>query len=470
LRDYGFASPTDPAFLARMLSRLPLTVLFLLTSALAFAKGSLVSGPMLGYATHREVLIWVETKEARTVTLDYWLASKPETAKKITKTRLRASPAGTQPLKFVLPLLEPGASYEYSLTIDGEKMSRPYPLAFHTRTQWEWRTPPPDFKFIFGTCAYLNDPPYDRPGKPYGAGTEIFGHMADSGADFMLWGGDNWYLRDADLSSESGIWYRYSHDRATPELQKLYAAMPHYATWDDHDYGSNDANKSFELKDVTLAAFKAYWGNASWGEADNPGVYSKFFWGDAAFFLMDDRWYRDDDLLDESKNPNKTQWGSRQTDWLKEGLIHAQKEPFAKFKFILTGGQVITDFGGESETFAYYTQEREDLLKFIVDQKITGVVFLTGDVHFTELAKKKIGATQWVYELTSSPMSSGANTKAITERKSDPHRVEGTFLADQNYCTLALGGPKDARTITIACFDKTGAKRWERTIAEGELK
>jgi alkaline phosphatase D len=456
----------------RMNSRFILSGVFLLTAAFALAKGSLVSGPMLGYQTHREVLVWVETKDARTVTLDYWLAGKPETAKKITKTRPRAYPSGTQPMKFVLPLLEQASSYEYSLTIDGEKVARPYPLAFKTRTQWEWRAPPPELKFIYGSCAYLNDAPYDRPGTPYGKGTEIFGHMADSGADFMIWGGDNWYLRDADYSSESGIWYRYSHDRATPELQKLYAVMHHYATWDDHDYGSNDSNKSFELKDVSLRAFTTYWGNASWGEADNPGVYGKFFWGDAAFFLMDNRWYRDDDLIDErfTPGPMKTQYGARQRDWLKQGLVHAQKENHAKFKFIVTGGQFITDFGGESETFAYYTHEREDLLKFIVDQKITGVIFLTGDVHFTELAKKKIGATQWVYELTSSPFSSGVNAHALTERKTDPHRVDGTQVVDQNYCTVTISGPETARTLTLACFDRVGVKRWERTIAESELK
>ena len=447
-------------------------VLSLVPAGAAFAKGVLVSGPMLGYLAYREALIWVETKDAGRVTLDYWLAGQPEKAKKITHEQPPTSPAGTQPMKFVLPLLDVGANYEYTVAIDGKKIVRPYPLTFRTRSQWEWRTFPPDFKFIFGSCAYLNDTPYDRPGKPYGAGTEIFPHMADSGADFMIWGGDNWYLREADYSSESGIWYRYSHDRATPGLQKLYAVMHHYATWDDHDYGSNDSNKSFELKDVSLAAFKAYWGNASWGEADNPGVYGKFFWADAAFFLMDNRWYRDDDLLDEkfAPGPIKTQYGARQRDWLKQSLVHAQKEPQAKFKFIVTCGQMLTDFGGASETFAYYTREREELLQFIADQKITGVVFLTGDVHFTELARKKIGATQWVYELTSSPFSSGVSNLGNTERQTDPHRVDGTLVVDQNYCTLALSGPKEARVLTIACFDKTGVKRWERTIAEAELK
>jgi alkaline phosphatase D len=454
-----------------MKPRLLRSALFLVLAALTHARGTLVSGPMLGYQAHREVLIWVETKGAKTVALEYQLAGQPDTALRITKSQLRSTPAGVQPVKFVLPLLEAGRAYEYSLTIDGQKRTFPYPLTFRTQTQWEWRAPPPDFKFIFGSCAYLNEPGFDRPGKPYGQGTAIFKSMAASGADFMIWGGDNWYLREADFSSESGIWYRYSHDRATPELQPLYAAMPHYATWDDHDYGSNDANKSFGFKDVTLAAFKAYWGNATWGESDNPGVYGKFFWGDAAFFLMDNRWYRDDDHLDaKAAAAMKTQYGARQRDWLKQSLLAAQTLRHFKWKFIVTGGQVITDFGGWSETFAYYPDERADLLKFITEHKITGVVILSGDVHFSELARKKLTDTQWIYELTSSPFSAGPSTGAVKERAADEHRVAGTQVVENNYCVLALRGPKDARVLTIACHDKAGAKLWERTIPESDLK
>ncbi len=224
-----------PSF--RFVTCLVFSVLGLLSSARA---GTLVSGPMLGYQAHREVFIWVETKDARKVTLDYWLAGKPETKKNIVKDRLRETPAGGQISHFRPGLLEPGACYEYSLSIDGEKASFPYPLVFKTRTLWEWRTPPPDFKFIFGTCAYLNEPAYDRPGPGYGKTLETFKLMGDSGADFMVWGGDNWYYREVDYSSVSGLWYRAQRDRATPELQKLFAVMPHYATWDDHDYGSID--------------------------------------------------------------------------------------------------------------------------------------------------------------------------------------------------------------------------------------
>jgi alkaline phosphatase D len=174
------------------------------------------------------------------------------------------------------------------------------------------RGPPPDFRFIYGTCAYINEPMYDRPGTPFGKTMETFRLMGESGADFMLWGGDNWYYREADYDSISGLWYRAQRTRAQPELRRLFASMPHYATWDDHDYGSNDANQSYELKDETLRIFRTYWGNPSYGEKDQPGVYTKFTWGDAAFFLMDNRWSRDDDHLEATaiKRP-KTQYGNR---------------------------------------------------------------------------------------------------------------------------------------------------------------
>jgi alkaline phosphatase D len=456
------------------------------------STGKIIAGPMLGYRTHREVLIWVETRDATEVSLTYQLAdsaaatgltpvgssaeSSGTTATPITLTHVSpaASPAGTQPQKFILPLLEMGRRYTYSISIDGVVQSFPYPLAFQTTDLWEWRKPAPDFSFIFGSCAYLNDPAYDRPGKPYGQGTAIFNHMAESGADFCLWGGDNLYLREADYSSESGIWYRYSKDRSNPDLQKLYAVMHHYATWDDHDYGNDNANQSFEFKDITLAAFKAYWGNPTFGESSNPGVYGKFLWSDASFFLMDDRTYRDETTLDQDKVPRKTAWGDRQFTWLKQSLLNAQGKKSQRFKFIITGGQVIQSVikTARSETHELYRREREELIDFIRENKITGVVFLTGDVHHTALYRRPLdeAGTQFIYELTSSPLSSSSWAAATSEKATDPAVIAGTIVGTQNYCVLSIKGAKESRVIVIRCYDKANVFQWEQTIPASALE
>ncbi len=459
--------------------------LLALAPTFAQAAASLVSGPMLGYRAHREVLVWLETRDAAEVSLTYQLvpdASLPGIAGDaatyapvtITHRAPAATPIGTQPQKFVLPLLEMGRRYTYSISIDGKPLSFPYSLSFQTTDQWEWRKAPPEFSFIFGSCAYLNDPAYDRPGKPYGQGTEIFRHMADSGADFCLWGGDNLYLREADYSSRSGIWYRYSHDRATPDMQKLWAVMHHYATWDDHDYGPDNSNESFEFKDVTLDAFKTYWGNPSYGEPDNPGVYGKFTWGDAIFLLMDDRYHRDDTTLDQDKNPRKTAWGERQTTWLKQSLLHAKALKNYRFKFIVTGGQVIQTAvkTTRSETHELYRREREELIDFITANQISGVVFLTGDVHHTALYRRPINeaGTQFIYELTSSPFSSSSWAAATSEKAKDPYVVPGTIVGTQNYSVIRATGPKEARALVVRCYDKANAFQWEETIPAAALE
>jgi len=443
---------------------------FLLALGKAEAKGVLVSGPMLGYRAHREALIWLETRNAASISIDYRIVGQPKTALRKTIVQPPETPAGVQPVKFVLPLLEMGQRYEYFLTVDGQSLSFPYPLAFETSQQWEWRTPAPDFSFLFGTCAYQNEAPYDRPGEPYGGSREIFQAMARTSANFMVWGGDNVYLREADYSSESGIWYRYSHDRAVPEIQRLFASMNHYATWDDHDFGSDNSNRSFEFKGSTTAAFKLYWGNATWGEPDNPGIYGKFFWSDAAFVLMDNRTHRDDTNFDQNLRPEKTQYGPRQVDWLKQSLLHLEQLGHYPFKFIVTGGQFLAGFGGSSETHEYFQREREEILRFIADHKIGGVIFLTGDVHFTELARRKIGDRQTIYELTSSPLTSGPFASSPRIRANDPQRVEGTLVNERNFAQLSVSGHKGSRRLAIRCIDAAGVTRWERSIEESELK
>lgn len=440
-----------------------------LLATFACAAGSLVSGPMLGYRAHREVFLWVETKDAAKVTLDYWETGQPGTKRTLEETSLRSTPAGGQISHFRPGLLTPGASYDYTLSIDGVAQSFPYPTKFQAQALWEWRTPPPDFKFVTGSCAYINDPAYDRPGEGYGKTVNTFTLMGDSGADFMVWLGDNWYYREPDYDSISGLWYRAQHDRAIPEMRKLLASMHHYAVWDDHDYGPNDSNRSYEYKDETLAIFRAYWGNHGYGERDNPGVYHKFYWGDAAFFLMDNHYYRDGASLNQDTNPQKSQWGRRQLEWLKQSLLQAKELGHFKFLFIGTGNQMLqTEPRGEPHEL--YRREREELLQFIREYNLTGVVFLTGDVHHSGLYRRKLDPTgPWIYEITSSPFSSGSWAVEKSDKTKDPYVLKDTLVGDQNFVTVAVTGQDAERALLITCIDKQGATRFTHTVKATDL-
>ena len=131
--------------------------------------GEIVAGPMLGYRAHREVFLWLETKDAHKVTLQYWVRGEsPDTAQTLTHRDVAPHPAGGQIHHFVPGLLQMGTTYDYTLSIDGELQSLAAPAEFTTQDLWEWRKPPPDFSFLVGSCAYVNDPAYDRPGEGYG--------------------------------------------------------------------------------------------------------------------------------------------------------------------------------------------------------------------------------------------------------------------------------------------------------------
>jgi alkaline phosphatase D len=427
----------------------------------------IISGPMLGYAEHREVLIWVQVSCAKTVTLVYTPLNVYVRGGRITRHILDPNCSNGSVVKFIPQNLEPGCVYKYYLLIDDKPIALARDLFFKTKALWEWRGPAPDFSFIVASCNYVNDSAYDRPGKPYGQGTDIFLRMAEKPTDFMLWLGDNVYLREADYSSESGIKYRYAHTRADKNLQPLLGSRNHYAIWDDHDFGDNNSGKGFGLKETSRKCFTDYWGNKQYGENDE-GVYSAFSYADADFILLDNRWWRDESDLDETLHPNKTQLGLKQIEWLFYQLSHSR----STFKFICVGGQFLND-NTDKESFNQYKAERKKVLDYIVQNKISGVIFLTGDRHHTELLSYNKSENDLGYallELTSSAISSRPGNIKETNEANNPMRISGTLVAENNYCVLKIGGERKNRFVQFSCFDKKNGLLWEYKIGEEKLK
>ena len=67
--------------------------------------------------------------------------------------------------------LKPGTTYEYQIKIDDQLISNNTDqLKFTTQELWQHRNDPPNWKMALGSCAYINEKEYDRPGEPYGGG------------------------------------------------------------------------------------------------------------------------------------------------------------------------------------------------------------------------------------------------------------------------------------------------------------
>jgi len=429
----------------------------------------LVSGPMLGYVEHREAMIWLEvSRYVQSVQLDYFPLDSPSLKKSI---YYDFNQNDTNPvLHFTLKELKVNSVYEYDIYLDYEKLKQPYLQRFTTRQLWEYQTDAPDVSFLFGSCNYINDSIYDRKGDPYGKSTDIFEVMAGQDANLMLWLGDNVYHRPADYSSASGMAYRYQHTRSLPELQPLLAKMSHYAIWDDHDFGPNDSDKAFQLKQESLALFKKYWANKHYGEPNNPGIYSKFQLADAEFYLLDDRYHRSPNAY-PAKHSDKEFLGKQQLQWLKESLLSSDKN--LNFRFVAVGNQVLNPVN-EFECYRHFDNEWQELMDFIVQHRIQGVVFLSGDRHFTEINFFQPGKEFYrLYDVTSSPLTSRAfSTLSNFAEFNNPNRLEGTLLTEQNFVKASITGSflENDRTLTFEAIDATGKVRWTKSFHENDLK
>ena len=381
-------------------------------------ESPLRAGPMVGYAEMREVLLWAQTAAPATVRFRYWEEKRPDRVWTTAEVATEASTAFVA--RALADSVQPGRRYGYEILVDGEAVPRPYPLGFQSRALWHWRTDPPPFRLALGSC---------------------------------------FYLREADWNTRTGVLHRYGHTRALPELQPLLGSVHHYATWDDHDYGPNNSDRSFAGKGLSREAFELFWGNPPFTVAGLGGVTNTFEWSDVQVFLLDDRWDRSPNRRRETGD--RVYFGERQLEWLVDALAASR----ARFKIVAVGGQVLNPLQ-TFENYANYPEERSRLLDAIQREGIEGVLFVSGDRHFTELTRLDRPGTYPLYDLTVSPLTAGA----VDRVEDNPARVEGTLVNQHNFAILEFTGPRLDRTLRITVHDSGGRPLWSRDIPASELR
>ena len=439
--------------------------LFFVTAVFA-QQNKLVSGPWAGDVQMRTAIIWAEvTADVKKVAVKYYSVKNPVTK----RTAVYKGSMGNDfnPIKIQVNGLDYNTEYYYILLIDDKEINTGFVTRFTTQDLWQWRKPAPDFSFLAGSCNYVNDPAIDRPGKPYGGDSSIFETMAKTGAAFHVWMGDNWYTREVDFGSAWGLNYRASHDRAQKIMQPFMASMPQYSIWDDHDYGPDNSGKSFYLKNESREIFKNYMLNPSYGE-EGKGIYTKISYSDVELFLTDDRFFRSEDDMPDTVNgmPSKDKhfFGPMQMDWLKNSLEFST----ATFKIIVIGSQILNPLG-KSESMQRYSAEYNELINFIRNQKINGVVFFSGDRHHSEVIKVEQPGFYSLYDVTISPYTAGIS-KANGEEKNSIYRVNGTLVEENNFGKISVSGNKENRIMKVDFIGTKGQKLGTWSVNSNELK
>lgn len=358
--------------------------------------GALELGPMLGYVGSDEAYIWVKASSAASSGVLIGEAADLRDGRVITGPELTAE---TDHMGVVeVSDLRPATRHFYKPILDGKPNSD---------SSFSFVTAPAEgargrVRFALLSCIGDLGDYLQRWETPI---IQAWEALTGVPVDFVLRLGDNVYAGSTDPETQRRVYYWH---RRLAAYREVMASTPMLAIWDDWDYAGNNSDGTAPGKERSLRTFKELWANPSHGQASGPGIYFKFSWGDVDLFMLDVRYHRSPNSSKEEGQ--KTMLGPAQLRWLKRELAASR----ATFKFLVSGSQWTRS--GKIDSWRSFMRERNELFQFIRDNRIAGVVLLSGDRHITA----GFQVQERFVEITSSPFAS--------ENHDPPYPPEEMFM------------------------------------------
>ncbi|MGJ8759089.1 MAG: alkaline phosphatase D family protein [Polaribacter sp.] len=279
-----------------------------------------------------------------------------------------------------------------------------------------------DFVLTFGSC--------NKPDQT----NLLWDDIAELNPDLWLWGGDIIY---ADTENMDKMEADYNLQKKQKGYVNLLKETKVLGTWDDHDFGANDAGLEYPKKEKSqelLLDFLEVDKNSP--RRKREGVYHseviETAKGSVKVILLDTRYFRTS-ISKKSVNgdqESRTILGEQQWAWLESELINSS----AEFNIILSSVQVIAE-KHPYEKWANFPLERKKLLDVIVSSKANNVILLSGDRHISEFSKEEVsGLTYPLIDFTSSGMTHASENFT---KEYNPARV-GKVISTKSFGVLKI--------------------------------
>lgn len=182
-------------------------------------------------------------------------------------------------------------------------------------------------KIAFGSCSNQSN------------SLPIFDVVVKHKPDLFVFLGDNIY---GDTENMKTLQAKYDRLASQPTFQNLKKNVPIIATWDDHDYGQNDAGRHYPKKEESKELFLNFFEEPTASERrKHEGIYTSYLYETKGkkvqIILLDNRTFRDDYKLynnefeDDKRyfysldyapaqNSDSTYLGAAQWKWLETEL------------------------------------------------------------------------------------------------------------------------------------------------------
>ncbi|HEY3304122.1 MAG TPA: alkaline phosphatase D family protein [Candidatus Binatia bacterium] len=261
--------------------------------------------------------------------------------------------------------------------------------------------------------------------------------------DFFVHLGDTIYADRNFIASElPQFWSKYRTNRDDPPSQRLFSETSVYAIWDDHEVRDN-YEAGHPLAAIGQRAFLDYWPVRRDGSEPNR-IYRSFRWGRALeLFLLDGRQYRE--------RAKGTMLGSRQKEWLLDGLARSS----ALFKIVATP---VPFYGGGRDRWEAYARERSDVMRWIEEKKITGVVFVSADLHYAAVAR--IPGRLGLKEIVTGPLAAQLNVFGVGYSESVEFFANKTF----NYAMITIDPEAAPSQMLVEILDEENRSLYKTRI------
>jgi len=290
--------------------------------------------------------------------------------------------------------------------------------------------------------------------------------------DIFIFCGDNIY---GDTKDEKVMQAKYNMLLGQPGFQSLRKESTVLATWDDHDYGQNDAGADYVMKEASEKLFEDVWNFPENSPARfRPGIYDAHVFEKNGkrlqVILLDTRYFRSPIVrLPEpvpnlgqtglNTDPKATMLGEDQWSWLKEQL-----EQPADIRILVSSIQVVA---GEHfyESWSRFPLEQEKLYALIRDTKAQGVVMISGDRHHGEISMNPDAVGYPLYDATSSGLNMARRDK---HDEPNQYRVGNLYL--RSHFGMIRISDEDDPLITLQVTDVRSKVQCEASVRLSDLK